>query len=878
MIFTTLKRRWRALTHKRELEQQLDSELQFHLDKDIAENIKSGMTAEDARYAALKAFGGVERSKEEARDARGVRVVENILEDARYGLRLLTKSPAFTFVVLLTLALGIGANTAIFSFANGILLRPLPYPQSDRLVVLDETALKRGVNSMSVSYPNYLDWRQQNTVFEGVGVYFGTNRFALSGNGQPEELRGSYISYGLLEVLRVAPILGRTFTEAEDTDGQDGVVILGYELWQRRFGGQQNILGQKILFNNFPRTVVGVMPPGFKFPEVSELWAPLALTTKTFTRTDHGLSSIARLRDGVTVAQAQAEMSVIASRIEQENPVTNEGLGVSVKTLHQNLSGDYRQALLILLGVVGCVLLVACVNVANLMLARASARQKEVALRSALGASRWRIIQQLLIESLILAAGGGILGLVLSIWALRVLLQSIPIKLPFWMNFGLDFRVLGFTTAVTILTGLIFGVVPALQTSRVDLNDALKEGGRGSANVIRGRSRSLLVVTEIALSLVLLVGAGLMIRSFLRLRSVDVGVNPRGVMTAMIILPRMKYTEGPQRAAFFKQLVERVKAIPGVAGAGATGTLPLGGSFWGRSLTVEGFPVLSVGQAPMIQHTVVTPGYFQTMGIPLLYGRDFTDTDAKGAQLVTIIDERLARHYWPNEIPLGKRVRFGPPEDNEPWHTIIGVVSTVRHQRMQEDTAESVYLPHLQIPISGMALVARTSADPGNLVPAIRSAVGGLDPDIPVQEVTPMAKVISESIWQPRLYAALFAVFAAGALILAVIGIYGVMAYLVVTRTHEIGVRMALGATARDVFKFIVGRGMKLTVIGIVLGVGGAYGLTRLMRGLLFNTSATDPLVFVLISLLLTVVAFLACYIPARRATKVDPLVALRYE
>jgi putative ABC transport system permease protein len=878
MNFSTLKRRWRALIHKRAVEQELDNELQFHLDKDIAENIKSGMTAEDARYEALKAFGGLEQSKEAARDARGVTVIENVLEDARYSLRLLTKSPAFTFVVLLTLALGIGANTAIFSFANGILLRPLPYPQSDRLVVLDENALKRGANSLMVSYPNYLDWQQQNTVFQGIGVYFGTNRFALSGIGPPEELRGSYISHGLLEVLRVAPILGRTFTEAEDTDGQDNVVILGYDLWQRRFAGQQNILGQKILFNNFPRTVVGVMPPGFKFPEVSELWAPLALTTKTFTRTDHGLSSIARLRDGVSVEQAQAEMTVIASRIEQENPVTNEGLGVSVKSLHQNLSGDYRQALLILLGVVGCVLLVACVNVANLMLARASARQKEVALRSALGASRWRVIQQLLIESLILAAGGGILGLVLSVWALRVLLQSIPIKLPFWMNFGLDFRVLGFTAAVTMLTGLIFGVVPALQSSRVDLNDALKEGGRGSGNTVRGRSRSLLVVTEIALSLVLLVGAGLMIRSFLRLRSVDVGLNPRGVMTAMIILPRMKYPEGPQRAAFFKQLVERVKAIPGVEAAGATGTLPLGGMFWGRSLTVEGFPVLSVGQAPMIQHTVVTPGYFQTMGIPLLYGRDFTDADAKGAQLVTIIDERLARKYWPNEIPLGKRVRFGPPEDNEPWHTIIGVVSAVRHQRMQEDTAESVYLPHLQIPTSGMALVARTTSDPGVVVPAIRSAVFGLDPDIPVNEVAPMEKVIAESIWQPRLYAALFAVFAAGALILAVIGIYGVMAYLVVTRTHEIGVRMALGATARDVFKFIVGRGMKLTAIGVLFGVGGAYGLTRLMRGLLFNTSTTDPLVFVVISLLLTLVAFLACYIPARRATKVDPLVALRYE
>ncbi len=878
MNLSSLIRRWRALFHKQEFENELDDEMRFHLEREIEQNMSNGMSPEDARFAALKSFGALDQSKEQCRDARGVGPLENTLRDISYSLRVLLKSYAFTIVVVLTLALGIGANTAIFSFANGILLRPLPYSQSDRLAVLDEAALKRGIDSMNVSYPNFLDWREQNKVFEDIGVHFGTSRFALSGAGEPVEIRGTRVSSGLFEILRVSPQLGRTITADEDRPQQDAVVILGHDLWQRNFGGDPNIIGQKIVLSNRPRTVIGVMPRGFRFPEISELWVPLALTPQTFTRTDHGLSAIARLKDGVTFTEAQAEMNNVAARIEQANPVTNEGMGVKVMSLHDNLVGDYRQALLILLGVVGCVLLVACVNVANLMLARATARQKEFALRAALGASRWRIMRQLLIESLLLAVAGGVLGFVLSMLALRLLLSAIPIQLPYWMNFGIDLRVLVFTVGITLLTGAIFGAIPAVQSSRVDLNDTLKEGGRGAIG-FRGRSRSLLVVTEIALSLVLLVGAGLMIQSFMRLRHVNIGLDATHVLTASVILPSAKYRADEQRATFFKQLVERMRNVPGVEAASATSTLPLNGDTWGRSLTVEGFPVLSVGQAPMIQHTVVMPGYFRTLGIALLYGRDFTEADSPDAPPVTIIDERLAREYWPNDNPVGKRVRFGPPEDNEPWHTIIGVVRTVRHQRMQEDTRKSVYLPHSQVPVNSMVLAARTtSVNPRDVAGAMRGAVAQIDPDQPVSRIMTMEEVVAESIWQPRLYATLFSVFAGGALVLALIGIYGVMAFLVQTRTHEIGVRMALGATARDVFKLIVGRGMKLTIIGVVIGVGGAIALTRLMHTLLFNTSATDPITFIVISLLLSLAAFFACYLPARRAAKVDPLVALRYE
>ena len=824
-------------------------------------------------------------------------MIRDFLQDTRYGARMLRKSPGLSSVAVLSLALGMGAISTIFSFVNGIMLRPLPYPHSERLVQLDETAYKQGVASMSVSYPNFLDWRERNQSFEDTACY-DTGGFAMaggaSGSSEPEQIKGAFVNQGLFEILGVAPILGRTFTADEDQPDHDLVVILSYGLWQRRFGGDPHILGQTLTMNNRQRVVIGVMPKGFQFPEVADAWGPLALTPKIYTRTDHGIQAIARLRPGVTLAQAQAEMTSIAAQIEAENPVTNEGLGVNVIDLRANLTGDYRKALLILLGVVAFVLLIACVNVANLLLARATARQKEIAIRAALGANRKRIFRQLLTESLLLGLIGGALGLVLALWGMDLLLSAIPIDIPFWMKFDLDWRVLGFTAACSLLTGLLFGTAPAFEASDPDLNETLKEGGRSGSGSGRGRLRSLLVIAEIALSLVLLVGAGLMMRSFISLQNVNSGIKPEGVLTFNIGLPGGKYRKPETRIAFFQQLLDRVRALPAVQAAGSNSGLPLGGSNWGRSLTVEGFPVLPVGQAQTINHCVISPGYFAAMGIPILSGRDFDERDGKAQSSpqigvrgesvptsstgVTIIDERLAREYWPDENPIGKRIRFGPPEDNEPWHTIVGVVAEVRHEHLSASTRKSIYVPYADVPITGSSVVIRTTGRPEKLISAVRAQVKDLDPDLPITRVMPMTEVVARSVWQQRLYTSLFGVFAAVALILAAVGIYGVMSYAVSQRTREIGLRMALGAERKDVLRLVVGHGALLAAIGVGAGLAAAIGLTRLMSSLLFGVTATDPLTFAAVSVLLTGVALGACFVPAMRAAKVDPMVALRYE
>jgi predicted permease len=873
-----LGRRLRALLFKGAADLELDEELRYHLERQIELNVASGMSHEEARNAALRSFGGMERAREQCRDKRGVKVFEDLLQDMRYGLRSLRKNPGFAAVAVLTLALGVGANSTIFSFVNGVMLRPLPYREPGRLVLLDETAPKRGITSMGVSFPNFVDWREQNRVFEDVASYT-EGSYTLVGGGEPAQVRGARVTSGLFEVLGVAPVLGRTVRPEEDRPDNDTVVILGHGLWRSRFGGDPGVVGQSISINNRPHTVIGVMPPDFKFPEVADLWLPLALDERRWTRNDHGLGALARLKTGVTLEQAQAEMASVARSIEEQNPVTNDGLSVSVTGLREGLVGGYRRGLLILLGVVGFVLLIACVNVANLLLARSSARQKEISIRAALGAGRWRIMRQLITESLLLGAAGGALGLVLAVWGMELLLAAVPVEFPFWMKFGLDGRVLAFTACVSLLTGIVFGAAPALQASKVDLNEALKDGGRSaSAGAGRHRLRALLVVAEVALSLVLLVGAGLMIRSFMRLQHVNPGLNPENVLTMTVPLPRAKYREPARQAAFFQRLLERVRALPGVEAAGAASNLPLSGSLWGRSLTVEGRPVLSVGDAPVINYCVVTPEYFRSMGIPMLTGRDVSDGDTNDSPKVTVIDERLAREYWPDESPLGKRVRYGPPESNEPWFTIIGVVGEVRHQRLDLQTRKTVYVPYQQVADPRMTLTVHTTAAPAALADAVRAQVKELDADQPITDVRTMEEVVSRSVWQPRLYTILFGVFAAVALVLASVGIYGVMSYAVSQRTHEIGIRMALGAQAADVLKMVLGQGLMLALIGVAVGTAAAFALTRLMAALLYDVSATDPATFGTIALLLMGVASMACYVPARRAMKVDPMIALRYE
>ncbi|MFN2493624.1 MAG: ABC transporter permease [Pyrinomonadaceae bacterium] len=801
--------------------------------------------------------------------------METLLRDLRYGIRSLLRRPGFTLIAVATLALGIGANTAIFSFVNGILLRPLPYRDPGRLVVLDENAPKQGIKSFAVSYPNFVDWREQNQVFEDVAAY-QEGSYSLVGIGDPEQIPGARVSHGLFELLGVAPKLGRTITAEEDRPETNDAVIISHTLWQQSFASAENAVGQALRVNGRTRTIVGVMPPGFKFPETAELWVPMALNEKLFTRTDHGLRAIARLKPNVTLDQARAQMSNIARRIEEANPVTNEGLGVDVYPLRDRLTGDYRSALLILLGVVAFVLLIACANVANLLLARSSARHQEFAVRAALGASRARIVRQLLTESVLLSVLGAAFGVLLAVWARNLLLAAIPGDMPFWMNFDLDLSVLSFTFAISLITALIFGAVPALHGSKTDLNEALKEAGR-SGSTTHSRLRGLLVVAEVALSLVLLVGAGLMVRSFAKLTQVDSGMNPEHVLTVEVPLPRAKYSEESQQSAFFQQLVTRVGALPGASSVAAVSDLPLRGG-WGRSLTVEGHPVLSVGQAPMINHAVITPNYFQTMAIPLRAGRDFGDADHAQAIRVTIVDERLARQYWPGESPLGKRIRFGPPESNEPWHTIVGVAGAVRHERLDRETRQSIYVPFLQIPVRDMTVAVRTSVDPGTLAGAVRKQVLELDKDQPVTNVMTMDAVVSRSVWQQRFYTMLFGIFGGLALVLAAVGIYGVMSYAVTQRTQEIGIRMALGARAVDVLKLVIRNGMALITMGVVIGLVGAVLLTRLLASLLFGITPTDTLTFVTVSGVLIFVALLACYVPARRATKVDPLVALRYE
>jgi len=802
----------------------------------------------------------------------------NLLQDMSYGLRILLKNPVFTAVAVIVLALGIGANTAIFSVVNGVLLSPLPYAQPEQLAMVWLDNRRQGVRDDVTSYPNFLDWRDQNKTFQGMsGIRDYTVN--LTGSGEPEEIRATAVSPNFFQLMGVHPSQGRGFTSEEEQPGKDKIVVLGHGLWQRRFGADPGILNRTLLLNGEQHTVVGIMPPGFQFPNKTDLWAPLAPDERMrASRGSFWLPVVGRLKAGVTRAQAQADMNLIAGQLEREYPV-NAGYGVNVVPLQEQIVGNFRTALLVLLWAVAFVLLIACANLANLLLARGAARQREVAVRAALGATRLRTVRQLLTESVLLSVVGGALGLLLAWWGVRFLLKLGPSDIPRVDNIHLDAWVLFFTFVVSLLTGVCFGFAPALQTSHVDIGETLKESGRsGSGGPRAQRIRSAFIVAEVALTFILLIGAGLLIRSFWSLQQVDPGFKIDHLLTLDLSLPLGKYSGGGQAVAFYQRLQERLAAIPGVESVSATSGIMMPKLPNSSGFSIENRPPDPREQQVELPFDCVLPNYFQTMGIQVLRGRAFAPQDIRGAPAVAVVNETFAKRYFPDDDPVGKRFTFGDANNNPRWISIVGVVRDTKRQGLDAPVRIESWMPHAQATSGAMQVVVRTAGDPQAVAGAVRAAVWSLDGDLPIPKMQTMEQVMAENVAQRRLNMLLLGFFATIALVLAGVGIYGVMSYVVTQRTHEIGVRMALGAQVGDVLRLVVGQGMKLALFGAGLGLIATFVLTRLMATLLFGVSATDPLTFVTILLLLLLVAFLACWIPARRATRVSPMAALRGE
>ncbi|MBI3851136.1 MAG: ABC transporter permease [Verrucomicrobia bacterium] len=868
--------RWlRSLGQRRAVKQDIDEELRLHLEMRTAENIAAGMAPEEAAREARRRFGNVQSIREKCREVRGASFGETTWQDVRFGLRMLLKNPGFAVVGVLTLALGIGVNTAIFSLVNAVMLRPPPFPQHGRLVFLSEKS--QHMDDMSISYPNLLDWQEQNQVFAGVAGFRGEG-FNLTGKERPERVEGYAVSASFFSVMRVAPLQGRVFSPDEDKPGASKVVVLSEGLWQRRFGSDASILNQPISLNGGSYTVIGIMPRAFQFPRTVELWTPLGLNYAQENwkqRGNHpGIYAIARMKPSITLEQATAEMQTIAARLAQQYPDSNTGNSVTIMSLRERMVRQARPALLLLLGSVLFVLLIACANLANLLLARSAARQKEFAIRAALGAGKFRIARQLLSESLVLSLLGGMFGLLLASWGIQLLNQIIPAEIREAIVINLDGKVLAFTLGVALLSGIAFGLAPALQAARPNLTESLKEGGLGTGEGrSRHRFRKALVVSEISAALVLLIGACLLIRSFGRVQAVSPGIDTENVSVMYFSLPQYRYREEHQQQTFFDELIRRTAALPGVNAASIT-TTPLG--HWQTGYEVHGQPKPPPGRGHLCDIATVSPDYFKVMGIPLRRGRGFSDADNERGQKVVIIDEKFANKFWPDADPLGQQIQLGG--DTNELLSIVGVVGHVKNYGVDAASREEIYLPVKQHSQAAMNLMIKTARSMPELAATLRGVVLAMDPDQPLTSLRTMESILGESTAPRRITMLLLSVFSGLAVALAVVGIYGVMAYSISQRTREIGVRMALGARAQDVLKLMLKQGGQLIVIGVLLGSAVALGLTRFMGRLLFEVEPTDPLTYLTMPLLLAAVALLACYIPARRAAKVDPMVALRYE
>ncbi|MDB6037937.1 MAG: macrolide transporter ATP-binding/permease protein [Verrucomicrobiales bacterium] len=885
--------RFGGLFKKQGKDAELDREIESHLQMHVEDNLRLGMSPEEARRKAMIKLGGVESTKENYRDQRGLPLLEIAMQDLRYGLRQLRKNPGFTLVAILTLALGIGANTAIFSVVNSVLLRPLSYPESNRLLWVSERTSKS--RDIPISFPNFTDWQAQQTVFEQIGVY-NWGSYNLVANGDPMRLNAAQMSVSAFAALRAQPVLGRVFTRDEDVPGAPHVVVLSHALWHDRFGGNSAILNQSVNLDGDSYIVVGVMPAGFVFPTPVDIWVPLGpfSSQEAFQNRDShpGLEGVARLKSGVTLEQARAEMDTIATRLEQQYPGPNTEVRVRLDPLLNKVVGNVGPALWTLLGAVALVLLIACANVANLLLARAATRQKEMAVRAALGAGRWGIVRQLLTESLLLALVGGALGLLLGHWGLNLILSFSRNAIPRAAEIGLDSGVLIFTALASVLTGVLFGLAPAWQASRSDVQDSLKDTARGSTGG-NTRMRQGLIVAEVALTLMLLIGAGLLLRSFHRLQTVNSGFSHERVASFRLDLPKAKYATPDQQNRFYQALIEKLRGLPGVQAAGIATRSPLQPYNELTGYRIVGQPEPQPADILTTEVGVASPDYFRAMGIQLLRGRYFTDLDnrehlrgsareldTEAGLNVIIVDEEFVRRHWPNEDPIGRQIRipWGEPGQN-PVLTVVGVVARVKIRELSEHGGfVQVYLPAWQFPGTGRAVVMKTALPPESLFSAVREQVRSLDPGQPISNLSTIEELRHHSLAPQRLNLTLLGLFAAVALSLAVIGLYGVLSYAVTQRRREIGLRVALGAQRRDVLGLVVGNGMRLVTLGVVVGLMGAGALMHVLRSLLFEVTPFDPLTFAFVPVVLSAVALLACWAPARRAAAVDPMIALRNE